>query len=634
MIYFIILGMPMRKSRHETASKICFDENYIHVAKDEDGYFLTILKFCAYFSKDTGLLKYLQGIQHGIEETTYVSKHFVSKLMGATKNCLIDSIKYTVQSESNGRFCVMVDTSTDVSIKQQFSMIIRYVTNNLTTHERVISFKSIKDTTGIKLYEHLVKSIADFGLSVRNVAAICTDGASNMSSLYNSLTAHLKKQNKYLFTIWCAAHRFNLIIDDAIKNCNEVQMLLSSINSFSSFIRRSPKRMDDYKKIISTLSAKYKDIDRRIRPRLYNSTRWWSKLSTINMIIKTTSHMVLFLVYLSNVYFLRKKRGLGLKEKQKEQLKNLYNEWTKDRRNIILSFSLRVILQKMQDVLSKLQTNSLPIYELQPLIESSYRFIEDVYNNKDGQLTNLIENAVKFSDSVYLRLLSPEIRSLFLNIDEFSTDITDTQKEAIQQILQQFTKLVYNGIQNRFLNNFHKFKVYYSEIQALNPLRIMQAEKDTNLRFRNLCKYNGLDKSKTLAEFSSFTEEFKRIANEAGVKTDQEDAEKQLWIILKTFFTSETSQQRYSNIHIMYKYIFILPCTQVPCERSFSIMGHIKSSHRSMLTDFFLEAYMMITSAKDLLHSTIIPKIIDEVGNSSAFLRKKLLYPADRMKMN
>lgn len=211
-------------------------------------------------------------------------------------------MKHIILEQCGGAFGVVIDTATDVSQSQQLSFVIRFVTNDLDINERISSFKSVKETTGDGLCKYLKERIAEIGLSIENAIGSCTDGASNMAAIYSILKVSLQKLNPNSVFTWCASHRFNLVIADAVKKSEMINELLSSANSFAAFMRRSPKRITDWKEIVSMLNAKYSDINKRLRPRMYNATRWWSKFKTIDNICKTISVAVAVLTSIRKLF--------------------------------------------------------------------------------------------------------------------------------------------------------------------------------------------------------------------------------------------------------------------------------------------------------------------------------------------
>lgn len=97
------------------------------------------------------------------------------------------------------------------------------------------------------------------------------------------------------------------------------------------------------------------------------------------------------------------------------------------------------------------------------------------------------------------------------------------------------------------------------------------------------------------------------------------------WLYIKNFFAIGENKKKFERLHNIYKYMLTLPCTQVPCERSFSILRNVKNVHQTQLGDETLETYLLIDSSKDLLPESKISEIIDNIGKASNVLRKKLI---------
>ena len=80
----------------------------------------------------------------------------------------------------------------------------------------------------------------------------------------------------------------------------------------------------------------------------------------------------------------------------------------------------------------------------------------------------------------------------------------------------------------------------------------------------------------------------------------------------------------YSTLTIAYKFLLTLSCTQVCCERSYSILKFIKSRLRSTLSADNLEAYMLMCMEKRVLMELDNKAIVDAFGQSSKELARLL----------
>lgn len=97
------------------------------------------------------------------------------------------------------------------------------------------------------------------------------------------------------------------------------------------------------------------------------------------------------------------------------------------------------------------------------------------------------------------------------------------------------------------------------------------------------------------------------------------------WCSLRSFFSAPQNQAKFRKVHEVFKYVLSIPCTQIPCERSFSIMKNIKTATRSNMSDAVLETYMVVRTGKEFLSSDFFPEMINRIAETSCFLRNRLL---------
>jgi len=65
-----------------------------------------------------------------------------------------------------------------------------------------------------------------------------------MRGAYKGLQAIVKKENPRATYIWCWAHRFNLIIVDAVSTCVVARELFGNLETLYDFIGSSKKELD------------------------------------------------------------------------------------------------------------------------------------------------------------------------------------------------------------------------------------------------------------------------------------------------------------------------------------------------------------------------------------------------------
>jgi hAT family C-terminal dimerisation region len=78
----------------------------------------------------------------------------------------------------------------------------------------------------------------------------------------------------------------------------------------------------------------------------------------------------------------------------------------------------------------------------------------------------------------------------------------------------------------------------------------------------------------------------------------------------------------YTSLYQAYKFALTLSCTQVSCERVFSVLKIIKNRLRSSLGQDLLEDLMLLYVERDFVFDYI--KVIDDIASSSIELSRLL----------
>lgn len=106
-------------------------------------------------------------------------------------------------------FSVQIDTTQDISGKDQCSVILRYVTD--VVHERLVAVVSCEASSG-RYFGQLVKEVIDtLQLDISNCIGNSTDGVANMQGQYNGFSALLSSHSPNQVHVWCYAHVLNII---------------------------------------------------------------------------------------------------------------------------------------------------------------------------------------------------------------------------------------------------------------------------------------------------------------------------------------------------------------------------------------------------------------------------------------
>jgi len=109
------------------------------------------------------------------------------------------------------------------------------------------------------------------------------DGAASMRGSYNGLQALIKQQNPSATYVCCWAHRFNLVIVDAVSCCSEARDLFGNLEILYSFMGSSKKRTHCFTKY---QKLRYPGKPLRSLKRV-ETTRWSSHSSALMTVFCT-----------------------------------------------------------------------------------------------------------------------------------------------------------------------------------------------------------------------------------------------------------------------------------------------------------------------------------------------------------
>jgi hypothetical protein len=158
-------------------------------------------------------------------------------------------------------FSVIVDETTDCATKEQVSICIRYLNDQLEPTESFIGLYEVTSTTGDNIARVLLDTLTRCNLPLAFLRGQCYDGASNMSGIINGVQNRIKQQQPLALFVHCSAHALNLVLQEAAREVPLIRDSMDYLHRAAILLGRSAKR----KAILDDLSA-------NIRPMC--PTRW------------------------------------------------------------------------------------------------------------------------------------------------------------------------------------------------------------------------------------------------------------------------------------------------------------------------------------------------------------------------
>ena len=165
------------------------------------------------------------------------------------------------------------DEVTDVSNKEQMSLILRYVdSDTLLVREDLIGFFECNTgITGHELANKITSSLQAFGLDLSNLRGQAYDGAGNMAGSVNGTAA-------LALYLHCASHCLNLTVVKSLQ-INSVRNMMGVIETVYQFFAAHPKRQTTLEKAISDThpTSKVHKLKNMCR------TRWVQRIDAIQV---------------------------------------------------------------------------------------------------------------------------------------------------------------------------------------------------------------------------------------------------------------------------------------------------------------------------------------------------------------
>ncbi|XP_050945506.1 uncharacterized protein LOC127150859 [Cucumis melo] len=137
-------------------------------------------------------------------------------------NCIATEIaNIVIRDVSDKQFSILIDESRDISLKEQMSVVLRYVDEGHVI-ERFIRITHFNNTSALSLKEAIDDFFSQHGLSITNLRGQGYDGASNMQSEFHGLKSLILKENECASYIHCFAHQLQLALVNTAKNHVEI----------------------------------------------------------------------------------------------------------------------------------------------------------------------------------------------------------------------------------------------------------------------------------------------------------------------------------------------------------------------------------------------------------------------------
>ncbi|XP_071041980.1 zinc finger protein 862-like [Parasteatoda tepidariorum] len=188
---------------------------------------------------------------------------------------------------SEVKYSVIVDESTDVSIKSNIAIVIKYYSEvDEIVKTKLLNLVEIKDKTAEGLFNSLSTEIRKNGLQLQNLVGFAADTTNVMFGEHNSVVQKLRNESPDCMFIKCVCHSTALAVSKAcLKFPRDIEDLIRDTHNYFSY---SSKRREEFKEFQDFTNTPTHNI-----LKLYD-IRWLSLGQCVDRILEQWDALLLY----------------------------------------------------------------------------------------------------------------------------------------------------------------------------------------------------------------------------------------------------------------------------------------------------------------------------------------------------
>lgn len=607
-----------------------------HWSSSNQGNFLELVKL---------LGKYNPLLSAHLSKIQSVQKNRLTFLSNVSQNNMLSVMGEMVREEilkrvkQAGVFSIIIDTTTDVSNLEQFSLVLRFINEEGQTEERLIAMKVAHDPTGLGMFNVFSDICIKYNIDWEtNLCAQSYDGAASMQGQYSGVRSYVQEKNPNAIYVWCFAHVLNLVVVDTCDKCLSVRNFFGEVQSLISYMRARKRTA-----IFLEQQTKCYPSERPCRIKNFSTTRWTSHDRALSVISKK------YLAFLKTLEELINSTD----RETSSTASNLYRIMTSFK-FILNLFLLENIFSHTTPLSIYLQSSSIDFIQAITMVDVCAKKLSDLRSQQS--FNNLIIKTKSFVNKIGLvecelpsirsrrrKLLAGEVVSdeviinpydqfkievYYVILDQINTSII-SRFDGARGILSNLSLLTFDRLkatgEGTEISDDH-FIALKNWIPSLN---LDDLKMEYSIFAKSFIKlYNGMNLSNIKSNNELIIESENEINSDSDSSNkldNEEEINKKLSAteILK-ILCSYNLVVAFPNLFLAYKYLCTIPTTSASSERSFSKVKLIKTRLRSTMMQNRLESLMLLSCEKDIVLNP--EEILNKYAFTSSLLQKELLF--------
>lgn len=563
------------------------------IGKPNSGNFLSVIELLA---------KYDHVLQELLTNDPGHHRYLSPSIQNELIQILSDRVKSEIVTDiCNAQFfSVIVDTTQDITKKDQLSLVIRYVTlptNSsgmpvaLEVNESFLGFKKVDDQSAGGLEHVILKELETNGLSLSKCRGQGYDGAATMSGIYSGLRTRIQEKQRTAKYVHCASHNLNLVVNDAMSGIPENVNFFGTLEQLYVFFSQSIKRWE----LLSLSSRTLKKLC---------PTRWSSRTDSLKALRYSYTDVM---KALSNIILLsanpkERSEAMGLK-KQLESFSFIF-----------LIVVQTKILETINVASKRLQNEDYDLFDAATQLETVSTTLSDFRNDFDEMKSSAAQLANAWG--VNTQFEEKRNRKVKKHFDELCQDerLTNSEKHFKVTVFYATWDTVISQLSTRFeamkeINNLFsllspKILLEATDVEILNKVNALVEEYEEDLTVDLHFQINSFRKA---------------------LKSDIEKKTSIRQLADLLFLQNSSIASSFPDLCTLFLIFLTLPVTVASAERSFSKLKIIKNYLRSTMSQQRLSGLSILSIENQRARNLDLKEIVKIFASMKARRKERFL---------
>ena len=520
-----------------------------------------------------------------------IQNDFIRALAQEVESFIVNEVK---QAHFYG---IILDTTIDISHKDQLSFCLRYVDELLGIHERFLQLKELKASDSASLFQELHKLLECHGLDIKWIRSQSYDGASNMSGKISGLQTRVKEVNSSALYVHCCAHNLNLVLAHSCDDCIEAVTFFGTIQKLYTFITSSHPRLvifEDAQKELNMPITALQSL---------SETRWYCKYGAVKSVQFTYPAL---LIALENIIE---------REKTPENVgeaKGLLEAISKLEFLVMLELWI-TILADINSLSVYLQNKSMDVVTAAAKVKSAMEVMKSRRSEDHYKACLDAAVATATSEDVNTQFTAKRVRKRKQMSGEKSRDEPQTDPE------QRFRTEVFFKVYDRLIQELDtRFRDFCSTVQYFGCLMPQNLGKKDMFHRLSMAYETDVDMELAQAEYDDFCILYNDMKPEKTIR----DLEEML-----AWYNEHDLQNVYPHLTLLYRIFGTIAVSSATSERTFSKLRIIKSYLRSTMGQERLSDLTLLSVEREITETLKFDKVIENFSRMTPSGKRNLPLP-------